>query len=201
MAAASVTIRESFRFPFMASPPRASIVLTAAFPALAAAPSLEAEVVGLFDELRDGLLRYVLSFGLPVPDGEEIVQEVFLLLFRHLRRGKPRSNLRGWVFRVAHNLALKQRTAGRRTASGVAEGSVLDPSPNPEDQLASSQRRERLQAVLRALPEQDRRCIHLRAEGLRYREIAEVLGMSLGAVSLSLGRSLARFGRADEQCR
>jgi RNA polymerase sigma-70 factor (ECF subfamily) len=190
----------------MAAPPRVSIIpsaiLTAAdFPGVAEGRPLETEVVDLFDELRDGLLRYVLSFGLTVPDGEEIVQEVFLSLFQHMRRGKSRRNLRGWVFRVAHNLALKQRTAARRAAREVAECPCLDPSPNPEDELASSQKRERLQAVLRALPEQDRRCIHLRAEGLRYREIARVLGISLGAVSLSLERSLARFGRADERRR
>jgi RNA polymerase sigma-70 factor (ECF subfamily) len=56
---------------------------------------------------------------------------------------------------------------------------------------------EQLQAVLRALPEQDRCCLHLRAEGLRYREIASVLGISLGSVSIALARSLARMGRAD----
>jgi RNA polymerase sigma-70 factor (ECF subfamily) len=39
--------------------------------------------------------------------------------------------------------------------------------------------------------------LHLRAEGLRYREIAEILEMSLGAVSISLSRSLARLERAD----
>jgi RNA polymerase sigma-70 factor (ECF subfamily) len=50
-----------------------------------------------------------------------------------------------------------------------------------------------------ALPKQDRMCLYLRAEGLRYREIANVLGMSLGAVSTSLTRSLERIGRADEQ--
>jgi len=49
----------------------------------------------------------------------------------------------------------------------------------------------------RALQEQDRCCLHLRAEGLRYREIGRVLGMSVGAVSLSLQRSLARLSRAD----
>ena len=163
-----------------------------------ASPSaLEAEVVGLFDQLRTGLLRYVLSLGLPVPDGEEIVQEVFLALFRHLRAGKSRANLRGWVFRVGHNLALKQRNASRRNLPSVAGSDKADPAPNPEDRAAGSQKRERLLAVLRALPEQDRRCLSLRAEGLRYREISGVLGMSLGGVSLSLGRSLARFGRAD----
>src|SRR5450755_4309400 len=55
----------------------------------------ESEVVRLFDEHRNRLLRYVLSIGLTVHDGEEIVQEVFLALFRHLRMGRPRNNLRG----------------------------------------------------------------------------------------------------------
>jgi RNA polymerase sigma-70 factor (ECF subfamily) len=54
-----------------------------------------------------------------------------------------------------------------------------------------------LQAVVRALPENDQHCLRLRSEGLRYREIATVLGMSLGAVSISLTRSLARLVRAD----
>jgi RNA polymerase sigma-70 factor (ECF subfamily) len=57
----------------------------------------------------------------------------------------------------------------------------------------------RLAAVLRALPERDRRCLTLRAEGLRYREIAGTLAISLGAVSLSLTRSLARIARAAER--
>jgi RNA polymerase sigma-70 factor (ECF subfamily) len=54
-------------------------------------------------------------------------------------------------------------------------------------------------AVLNALPEQDRRCLCLRTEGLRYREIASVLDMSLGAVSLSLERSLGRIARVAER--
>ena len=79
---------------------------------LAFGPSeLEVEIISLFDQFRNQLLRYVLSFGLPAYEAEEVIQEVFLALFRHLQRGKSRSNLRGWIFRVAHNLALKQAHA------------------------------------------------------------------------------------------
>jgi len=164
---------------------------------------IEREVIGLFDQLRDRLLRYVLAFGVSAHDGEEIIQEVFLALFQHLRSGKSRKNLRGWVFRVAHNMALKQRFSRRRFQDppefdeGVAERQP-DLAPNPEEQLMGMQRETRLQAVLQVLPEQDQRCLRLRAEGLRYREIAGVLGISLGAVSISLTRSLERMGRADE---
>jgi RNA polymerase sigma-70 factor, ECF subfamily len=167
-----------------------------------ASTQLEEEVVGLFDSLRAPVLRYLLGIGLAVEDGEEIVQEVFLALFRHLREGKPRDNLRGWVFRVAHNLGLKRRAGMARHSNVAGEGEtgeVTDPSPNPEDQIATAQRQARLLAVLNALPEPDQACLHLRAEGLRYREIAEVVGMSLGAVSASLTRSMARMTRAAER--
>jgi RNA polymerase sigma-70 factor (ECF subfamily) len=167
---------------------------------------IEQEVVELFDLLRGRLLRYTLNFGLPVQDGEEIIQEVFLALFRHLQQGKPRENLRGWVFRVAHNLALKRRTSmsfmGTSFAeAGLAEEAALfaDPAPDPEAQSASNQAQRHLLAVFRVLPEQDRRCLMLRAEGLRYREISQVLGISLGAVSMSLSRSLARMARATNR--
>jgi len=162
----------------------------------------EDEVVLLFDELRSPLLRYTVSLGVNVSDGEDLIQETFLSLFRHLRLGRGRSNLRGWLFRVTHNLALKHRNSHRqRDASSVSALTLAERQPdrstNPEEELAERQRQERLLAVMSALPEQDQNCLRLRAEGLRYREIAQALGMSLGAVSNSLVRSFERLNRAD----
>lgn len=167
-------------------------------------PGIEQEVIDLFDQLRNPLFRYVLSFGLQAVDAEDLSQEVFLALFKHLQSGRSRANLRGWVFRVAHNLSLKRRFANQRLQQregrddGVAE-TTCDPAPSVEEQLLMNEKEMRLRAVLRALPEPDQHCLRLRAEGLRYREIAEVLGMSLGAVSISLTRSLARLERADRR--
>jgi RNA polymerase sigma-70 factor, ECF subfamily len=171
---------------------------------VAAPCALEDEVIALFDQFQARLLRYLMSLGLAAADSEEVVQEVFLALFQHLRRGKSRRNLRAWIFQVAHNLGLKRRERLRRDRQAQAECAALerearcaDPAPNPEDRLAGNQRLQRLWAVVRVLPELDQRCLALRAEGLTYREIAEVLGISLGAVPLSLARSLERLSRAD----
>jgi RNA polymerase sigma-70 factor (ECF subfamily) len=172
-------------------------------PASSAKPSeIECEVMNLFEQFRNPLLRYVLSFGIPVHDAEEITQEVFLSLFRHLQLRKSRKNLCGWIFRVAHNLALKQRYANQRSHDTTASDWAIaerqfDPSLNPEEQISFKQKQHRLLAVLHALPEEDQCCLRLRAEGLPYREIAALLGISLGAVSISLTRSLARLTRAD----
>jgi RNA polymerase sigma-70 factor (ECF subfamily) len=162
------------------------------------------EVVGLFGSMRKPLSRYALTLGIATADVEEVVQETFLALFKHLRSGKSRQNLPGWAFRVCHNLALRrlERSRGERRLIGT-EAERLSQCRhnglNPEQQILQAQRRARLQSVLRALPEVDRCCISLRAEGLRYREIAETLGISLGAVSTSLTRSLAKFERADKE--
>ena len=162
---------------------------------------IEREVMDIFEQFRDPLLRYALSFGIPVHDAEEVTQEVFLCLFRHLQLRRSRKNLRGWIFRVAHNLALKQLYANQQSYKTTSDRQIAeehaDPSPDPEEQLSLAQRRHRLLAVVKALPEADQGCLRLRAEGLRYREIGAVLGMSLGAVSISLTRSLARLIRAD----
>jgi RNA polymerase sigma-70 factor, ECF subfamily len=165
-----------------------------------ASSRLEEEVVALFDRLRDRLLRYLTTFGLSVSDSEEILQETFLALFQHLKLGKPRDNLDAWLFRVAHNLGLKRRNQIRRGFELFSEGVTTeevaaDPDLTPEVRLLHHETRQRLRAVVKGLPEQDGRCLALRAEGLRYREIAEILNMSLGAVSISLTRSLARLAR------
>jgi RNA polymerase sigma-70 factor (ECF subfamily) len=165
---------------------------------------LEEEVVSLFERLRSPLLRYLLSFRIAVPDAEEVVQEVFLALFQHLRRGKSRANLHGWIFKVAHNLAIKRRAKAQRERPefpGFQSDTQRDTGPGPEEQCADLQRQDRLLAVVKALPELDQCCLSLRAEGLRYREIAEVLGISLGAVANSLEKSLSRLTRAEQTTR
>jgi RNA polymerase sigma-70 factor (ECF subfamily) len=168
----------------------------------AAAPresELEREVAILFERLRTPVLRYLLSMRVGAADAEEVVQETFMALFRHLGQGKSRANLQAWIFKVAHNVALKNRSRMQRESEALSEDHA-DCAPGPEERAAALQRQRRLLAVVRALPEQDQWCLSLRAEGLRYREIAEVIGISLGSVANSLERSLARLSRAD-QCR
>lgn len=180
-----------------------SLAGAASFTPVRKETEVECEVMRLFDELRDPTLRYVLSFGLSIHDGEEVTQEVFLALLRHLQLGKPRDNLRGWVFRVAHNLALKRRQSNQRylEASEPAWAAVedqLDGALNPEERLSASQSQKRILSVFRVLSKKDQCCLRLRAEGFHYREIAAILDISLGAVSMSLARSLARMMDAKE---
>jgi len=169
--------------------------------ASAAPLAADEEVLWLFDRHASSLLRYVGSFGLRVEEAEDVVQEVFLALFRHLRLDRSRRNLTAWLFQVAHNLALKQRKRNQRRPIDRLDDSAhhpADPARNPEAWLAERERRQRLAPVIRALPAPDRHCLLLRAEGLRYRDIADTVGMSLGWVAKSLARSLTRLANADK---
>lgn len=158
---------------------------------------LEEEILDLYGLYRLRLLRYVVSLGLRVHDAEDVVQEVFLALFRHLEAKGSRSNLPGWVFRVTHRLALKRRT--KYKAEEFIEGEErleysAAATPTPEDEALFAAQQLRLRRIFLALPEADRMCLQLRAEGLTYRDIAGVLGVSLGSVYNSLTRSLKRLG-------
>jgi RNA polymerase sigma-70 factor (ECF subfamily) len=157
---------------------------------------LKEEVLCLHQVYRQRLVRYVASLGLGPSDAEDVVQETFLALFRHLRADKPRTNLVGWLFRVAHRTALKRRIANRSEVNTATDDSYLmrvaDPS-NPEEQILFDEDQRRLQRIFKVLPELDRLCLQLRAEGLKYREIANVLNISLGSVCNSLERSMNRL--------
>jgi RNA polymerase sigma-70 factor (ECF subfamily) len=160
---------------------------------------LAREITELFEQWRPGMFRYLASLGLTTHDSEEVIQETFLALFSHLQKEKARTNLRGWLFRVAHNLGVKHQLAARKSAALDTGPDLPHPALNPEEQLARTRRERQIISVLSALPERDRRCLFLRAEGLRYREIAGVLGVSLGTVAGSLERALARLQRACQR--
>jgi RNA polymerase sigma-70 factor (ECF subfamily) len=157
--------------------------------------ALKQEILGLHEVYRQRLIRYAVSLGLTSSDAEDVVQETFLALFRHLRAERPRTNLSGWIFRVAHRMSLKRRISYRSEA-GSSDGSPVDDrarTPNPEEQVLFDEQQQRLQRIFKVLPEIDRLCLQLRAEGLKYRDIAGVLNISVGTVYNSLERSLMRF--------
>ena len=168
----------------------------------ASGPSVASDVTALFEELRLPVVRYLLSIGLSIADADEVSQDAFLALFRHLTRGRPRTNLRGWIFRVAHRQGLKRRAQGRRSLARLAAEDSVEQvacgTHDPERHLQIRQRHRRVLAIVATLPPRDRYCLSLRAEGLGYREIAQVLGVSLGAVSLSIHRSLTRLRAINE---
>jgi RNA polymerase sigma-70 factor, ECF subfamily len=164
----------------------------------ATVPSGEPEVLRWFDQLRDPLRRYLLLAGSSAADADDAVQEAFLRLHQHFARGGDRSNVCGWVFQVARNYLRDVRKSARRQRTVqledvATEGDPADPRRSPEHHALDRERARRLRAAIHSLPEQQRQCMLLRASGLRYREIAEVLGIRISSVGSLVHRAVARL--------
>ncbi|PYT21152.1 MAG: hypothetical protein DMG57_39590 [Acidobacteria bacterium] len=163
--------------------------------------SLQDDVAQLFEEMREGVYRYVLSLGLYPPQAQEATQEVFLRLYAALKRDEPIQNRRAWVIRVAHNLGLRLRAqqSSRARFELDVEMELADPELNPEQSLLERERLLCFHRAVESLSEQQRRCLHLRLEGLRYPEIAAVLGISASAVGEFLRRAIVRLRKVSHE--
>jgi RNA polymerase sigma-70 factor (ECF subfamily) len=163
------------------------------------ASSLQQVVEALYCEHYDALYRYLVLTGSSAADADEFVQEAFLRLLRELRHRECIRKPRQWLFRVTHNLRADwQRQSGRQMRIATEEvwrvGSS-DLGPNPEAAMLLSERAERLRVAMAQLTARQSEILHLRAEGLKLREVAELLGISLQSVSEVCARAMDRIGR------
>jgi RNA polymerase sigma-70 factor (ECF subfamily) len=158
-------------------------------------PTHESQVVDLYDQLRPSLLTYLAGLGLDLSESEDVIHDCFVRLYDHLATKAEDQNLRGWLFRVAHNRAMDSFRGARRMQQQDEEGVALldlmiDPSSSPEELAIRSDEIRKMTSALDRLTPQQRSAVLLRAEDLRYREIAAVLGVSIKRVSELVQRAL-----------
>lgn len=153
----------------------------------------------LFEELRKPLLRYLVSLGLPADDAQDVVQDTFLSLHRSLTSGGAPDNSRAWLFRVAHNAARNRQRSYHRRFGAPLENEALDlaDGSTPEQVVLKKEKFRKLGAAIRLLNEDERECLLLRAEGLRYREIGEVLDLATSTVADIVDRAVKKLA---EKC-
>jgi RNA polymerase sigma-70 factor (ECF subfamily) len=153
--------------------------------------------------LRIPLFWYLRRIGSRPEEAEEIVQEAFLRLFERLGEKGTQDQMRGWVFRVAHNLAMDQHRRQRRFAlrdpQEWAELSNLlkDQARNPEQRLLGNEQTARLLLALAALTNRQAQCLYLRMEGLRYREIGDLLGVTVSTVAETLRQAIRKLRKSE----
>lgn len=159
-------------------------------------PTRETQVIDLYDRLRPSLITYLAGLGLNVNEAEDIIHDCFVRLYDHLAAKEDDENLRGWLFRVAHNLAIDLFREARRIQQPDPSGInlievMVDSSFSPEEHAIKNEEIRRVMSALGRLTPQQRSAVLLRAEELRYREIAAVLGVSTKRVSELVQRALA----------
>jgi RNA polymerase sigma-70 factor (ECF subfamily) len=137
-------------------------------------------------------------------EAADVVQEIFLKVFRNILRFRGDSALRTWIFRIALSEILNRLRWWKRRFRSMTmsidedrEGQnhsvhLSDCRPSPHQALEAKEQEAAIQQALRRLSSDRRSILILRdIEGFSYVEIAEVLGISIGTVKSRLARARA----------
>jgi len=135
-------------------------------------------------------------------EASDVVQEIFLKVFKNISGFKGEAALKTWIFRIAFSEILNRLRWWKRRyrfatvsldddQNGNGNGHhVSDARPTPEQVLQSKEQEAAIQQALSKLSSDHRSIIVLRdIEGFSYNEIADVLGISIGTVKSRLARA------------
>ena len=147
----------------------------------------------LFRQHGAAVYRFAVALLRHHQDAEDVVQETFLKLLRHLGAGGSTENIRGWLFTVAaHALRDRQRRRMRWIPWGANHEGIVE----PPELIDEDGRFSRLRDALLRLPARDRLLLVLRSQDLSYRDIAAATGIRVSSVGRLLARAVERCERA-----
>ncbi len=154
----------------------------------------------LLDKYGKAIVNFIYRIVNNAAEAEELGQEVFLRIFQARKTYEPRARFAAWIYRIATNVGLKALERSRRAptwsphdagedAARIHENLFKDGRPDPERVLAGSEMAGAVARAIRSLPHNERVAVVLRRyEELSYREIAEVMNCSEGAVKTYIHR-------------
>jgi RNA polymerase sigma-70 factor (ECF subfamily) len=166
----------------------------------------------LYERFRERVYNVALRVVGNADEAGDVLQDVFLLLFRKIHRFREHAFFASWVYRITVNVSLDHLRRRRRAPLPTATEDLLDGAQEmgelsgPERRLAGRDLQRHVRAALSALSPRLRIVIVLRyLEGLAYGDVAEILECSVGTVKSRLNRAHAamrrelarRYGPAD----
>lgn len=147
----------------------------------------------LLEDCGGGIARLAGSYVRSTAEREDLIQEIWLAIWRALPGFRGESSLRTFVYRIAHNRSVTQLARRHDSDDSDVLDTVVDERPGPEAQLVQSRDAERLTRAVSMLPLGMRQVLTLRFEGLSYSEISEVVGISESNVAVRLNRARERL--------
>jgi RNA polymerase sigma factor (sigma-70 family) len=153
---------------------------------------LDSDFLALLNEYRGAIRRVSRTYAASSGDREDLVQEIVYQLWRAFPSYRRESTRLTWVYRIALNTAITGLRRRARQPVQVPFEPCFD-VPAPPASAGSEARTELLYRVIRSLSEVDRALVMCYLEGLNYKQIAVVLGISETNVGARLSRTKAKL--------
>ncbi len=156
------------------------------------------ETEDLFGEHRESLLRYIRHHLTDRSEAEDIAQESFVRFYQARSRDEEILQPKAWLFRVAHNLLVdlgrkkKPELLDEQGWLAVEGRMVVEP-------VGLDRRAELARVPWHRLTAIELECLRLRSEGLKLREVGEVLEVSISTVVSYISRALTKLRPAAEE--
>ena len=169
--------------------------------------TLNAYLQTMIEDYQTPLLRYVGKLiGTGYDEAQDIVQEVFLRAYRKLESDGADSidNLRSWLYRVAHNLAMDTgRRRGRRKKlkekvmqDPVLTSSLTSDCESADCNLAKDEACKLAMQAVQDLPDEARNIVLLKIiQGMTLKEISSITGLKIGTVNYRLTQALSELSK------
>jgi RNA polymerase sigma-70 factor (ECF subfamily) len=132
----------------------------------------------------------------------DLLQDMHVALWRSFAAFDGRCSLRTWVYRVAHNVAASHMDRERRSRAPLVTLDEVADMPSGENiaaEVEESQALAQLNATIRRLRPPDRQIITLYLEGLDAASIAQVTGLSAGAIATRVSRMKSQLARIFQE--
>jgi RNA polymerase sigma-70 factor (ECF subfamily) len=160
-------------------------------------PANEALFKEWLETHRGIMFKVTQSFARTPTDAAELQQEIQIQLWNSLPAFTGKAKPSTWIYRVCLNTALAwHRSAARRKAGIDPEVDLRQLAVNattPVDTLDQQEMLDKVYAAIRSMGDFDRALVLLMLDGLAYREIAEVIGMTENNVGVALTRARKRL--------
>lgn len=138
-----------------------------------------------------------MSYASEQADRDDLYQEITAAIWSALPRFRGDSSERTWVYRIAHNIAISSSLRHRRRTQHetLLRQDAASQSLDPEAQSLENEQRRLLIEAVRSIRGLDKQIIVLHLEGLTNGEIAEVAGLTEGAIATRLSRVRAHLAQ------
>ena len=154
----------------------------------------------LYARYERHLFGFIVSRISDRSEAEDVLHDAFMAVLRERQAGRSVTSFRAWLFQIARNLCLNRLRSRQRAAAALATVARTPAvaAALPEQALQQQQTTTALNAAVARLPEHLAELFRLRAGGLSYDELAQVLALPLGTIKSRMHELVSRL-RAEVQ--